>query len=77
MYILTATDYFTHWIGAIPLVKVNEEVVINFLKRHIITRFGISNSLLFDNATYFSSSKLSDYALEKGIVLKYLVNYYP
>jgi hypothetical protein len=76
-YILTATDYFTHWIEAIPLVKVNEEVVINFLEKHIITRFGIPNSLVFDNATYFSSLKLSEYALEKGIILKYSTNYYP
>ena len=56
---------------------MNEEVVINFLKEHIITRFGIPNSLVFDNATYFSSLKLSEYALEKGIILKYLDNYYP
>jgi hypothetical protein len=76
-YILTATDYFTCWIEAIPLVKVNEEVVINFLEQHIITRFGIPNSLVFDNATYFSSLKLSEYALEKGIILKYSANYYP
>jgi transposase InsO family protein len=76
-YILTTTDYFTRWIEAIPLVKVNEEVVINFLEQHIITRFGIPNSLVFDNATYFSSLKLSEYALEKGIILKYSSNYYP
>jgi hypothetical protein len=61
----------------VPLVKVNEEVVINFLEQHIIMRFGIPNSLVFDNATYFSSLKLSEYALEKGIILKYSANYYP
>jgi len=77
MYILTATDYFTRWIEAIPLVKVNEEVVINFLEQHIITRFGIPNSLVFDNDAYFSSLKLSKYALKKGTILKYSANYYP
>jgi hypothetical protein len=60
-----------------PLVKVNEEVEINFLKQDIITRFGIPNSLVFHNSTYFSSLKLSEYALEKGIILKYSANYYP
>ena len=34
-------------------------------------------SLIFDNATYFSSIKLTEYALEKGIKLKYSANYYP
>jgi hypothetical protein len=76
-YILTAIVYFTRWIEEIPLVKVNEELVINFLEKHIITRFGIPNSLVFDNVAYFSSLKLSEYALEKGIILKYSTNYYP
>jgi len=77
MYILTVIGYFTLWIEAIALVKVNEEVVINFLEQHIITRFRIPNSLVFDNATYFSSLKLVEYELEKGIILKYSTNYYP
>jgi hypothetical protein len=72
-----ATDYFTQWIEAVPLVKVNEEVVINFLEQNIITRFRVRNSLVFDNATYFSSLKLYEFALEKVIILKYSANYYP
>jgi hypothetical protein len=76
-YILTTTDYFTCWIESIPLVNVNEEVVINFLEQHIITRFGIPKPLVFDNVAYFSSLKLSEYALVKGIILKYPANYYP
>jgi hypothetical protein len=39
-YILTAIDYFTRWLEAIPLTHVNEKVVIQFLEQHIITRFG-------------------------------------
>jgi len=76
-YILTTTDYFTRWTEAIPLTKVNDEVVMNFLEQHIITRFRMPNSLVFDNATYFSSLKLLDFSLEKGITLKYVSNYYP
>jgi len=77
MHILTVTNYFTRWIEAIQLVKVNEEVVINFLEQKIITRLRPPNSLVFDNGTYFSSLKLSKVALEKWIILKYLGNYYP
>jgi hypothetical protein len=76
-YILTATNYFMHWTEAIPLTKVNDETVMNFLEQYIITRFGMPNSLVFDNETYFSSSKLSKFSLEKGITLKYTSNYYP
>jgi hypothetical protein len=62
-YILTATDYFTRWIEAIPLKTVNENQVIYYLESCIITRFGDLDSLDFDNAKYFSSLTLTKYAL--------------
>ena len=76
-YILTATDYFTRWVEAIPLRKVNEDEVISFLQDHIMTRFGVPSSLVFDNAKYFSSIKITAFAHEKGIKLHYSANYYP
>jgi hypothetical protein len=62
---------------AIPLTKVNDEVAMIFLEQHIITRFGMPKSLVFDNETCFSSLKLTEFSLEKGITLKYATNYYP
>ena len=76
-YILTTTDYFTRWVEAIPLRKVNEDVVMDFLQNHIMTRFGVRISLVFDNATYFSSIRLTAFANERGIKLHYSANYYP
>ena len=76
-YILTATDYFTRWVEVILLRKINEDEVISFLQDHIMTRFGVLVSLVFDNAKYFSSIKLTAFAHEKGIKLHYSANYYP
>ena len=76
-YILTAIDYFTRWVEAIPLRKVNEDAVMDFLQDHIMTRFGVPISLVFDNATYFSSIRLTAFAHERGIKLHYSANYYP
>ena len=76
-YILMVTDYFTHWVKAIPLRKVNEDAVMDFLQDHIMTRFGVSIFLVFDNATYFSSIRLTGFAHEKGIKFHYSANYYP
>jgi len=47
------------------------------LTSNIITHFGIPECLVFDNASYFSSLKMSDLSLENGIKLKYSANYYP
>ena len=66
-YILTTTDYFARWVEAISLRNVNEDAVMDFLQDHIMTRFGVPISLVFDNATYFSSTRLTAFAHEKGI----------
>ena len=42
-----------------------------------MTRFGVPVSLVFDNAKYFSSIKLTAFAHDKGIKLHYSANYYP
>ena len=76
-YILKATDYLTRWVEAILLWKVNEDAVMDFLQNHIMTRFGVPISLVFDNASYFSSIRLTAFANERGIKLHYSANYYP
>jgi mannose-6-phosphate isomerase class I len=45
-WVLTATDYFTRWVEAIPTKRATEEVVMNFLEERIITRFGVLLRLL-------------------------------
>ena len=62
---------------SIPLQKVNEYAVIDFLQEHIMTRFGVPISLFFYNASYFSSIKLTEFTNDKGMKLHYSTNYYP
>jgi hypothetical protein len=69
-YILTTTDYFSKWTEAIPLKVINDNEVIQFLQRNIITRFGVPNCLVFDNATYFQSLKIVEFELKHNITLK-------
>eukprot|EP00253_Pinus_taeda_P034803 PITA_34803 len=44
-YILTATDYFTKWVEAIPLKTTNSEAIIEFIDQFIITRITQKNSI--------------------------------
>ena len=50
---------------------------MDFLQDHIMTRFGVPISLVFDNVTYFSSIRLTAFANERGIKLHYSADYYP
>jgi len=39
-WILTATDYFTKWIDAIPCRQANDSTIMQFLESNILSRFG-------------------------------------
>jgi hypothetical protein len=51
--ILTATNYFTKWIEAIPTRQATDAVIISFLENNILSRFGCPNKLITDNTTTF------------------------
>ncbi|XP_031106276.1 protein NYNRIN-like [Ipomoea triloba] len=58
-YILAATDYFSKWAEAVALKEVKKENVADFLRVHIIYRFGIPRYILTDNGKPFDN-KLMD-----------------
>jgi hypothetical protein len=68
--VLLATDYFTKWVEAIPLKKVTSETMIEFVKEHIIYRFGIPHTITTDQGTQFTSSEFRDFA--EGMEIKLL-----
>jgi hypothetical protein len=47
-FVRSATDYFTKWVEAIPLKKVTSENMVEFVKEHIIYRFGIPQTITTD-----------------------------
>ena len=55
-WILTATDYFTKWIEAIPTRQATDSVIISFLENNILSRFGYPNKLIKDNACLLYTS---------------------
>ena len=76
-WIITATDYFTKWVEAIPTKSATDKVVMDFLEDRIITRFGVPTRITTDNAKAFSSTKFSSFCFKYGITLSHSSNYYP
>ena len=76
-WILTATDYFTKWVEAIPTKKVTDKVIIDFLEDKIITRFGIPAKTTTDNVEAFRSLEFTSFCFKYGIILSHSSNYYP
>lgn len=75
-WIITTTNYFTRWTEVVALKEANESAVLSFYD-DIIHRFGIPDSIVSDNALAFTSLKVSEWVVKKGIYLNTSSNYYP
>jgi hypothetical protein len=77
IWILVATDYFTKWEETIPLRKAIGAAVENFMREHIITRFGIPYKLICDNDTPFVNKDVREVLEHYRIKHRRSKPYYP
>ena len=77
IWILAATEYFTKWVEAIPLRKATEAAVANFIREHIITRFGIPHKIISDNGTPFVNKDVREVLEHYRIKHRRSTLYYP
>lgn len=75
-WILTSIDYFTKWIEFLSLKDSNETSVLNFYQ-DIVPRFGVPDSIIFDNALDFVDVKILEWDLRNNIYLNTSYNYFP
>jgi ribonuclease HI len=48
-FIITATEYFTKWVEAVPLITIIGKHVSSFILNYIICRYGIPQTIMTDN----------------------------
>jgi len=75
-WILTATDYFTKWIEAIPSRQANDTVIIGFLETNILFKFGCPEKIITDNVVAFKSKKMINFCNKYHITLGHSTTYY-
>jgi hypothetical protein len=75
-WILTAIDYFTKWIEAIPTRSYSHKVIIRFLE-DIMSRFGCPSKIVIENVASFKSKPLIKFCEKYGISLVHSTPYYP
>ncbi|GKV30040.1 hypothetical protein SLEP1_g38905 [Rubroshorea leprosula] len=64
-----AIDYFTKWVEARPIKKVEQGVVIKFIKEDLIHRFGLPETVTSDQGTAFVGSQVEAFIKGMGFRL--------
>jgi hypothetical protein len=68
-YILAIAYYFTKWVEAILMNTVTSKDVINFIKEHVIYRFGIPQTITTDGGPVFIFEEFRKFTADMGIKL--------
>ena len=77
LYILMAVDYVSKWVEAIPTRTNDANVMVQFHRSHIFSRFGTPRALITDNGTHFCN-KMIDKVLQKyGVRHRTSLAYHP
>ncbi|XP_075670142.1 uncharacterized protein LOC142639898 [Castanea sativa] len=76
-FLLVGTDYFTKWVETEPLSNIRDLDARRFAWKNIVTRFGISHTLILDNGVQFDSKAFRRYCCDLGITNRYFTPAYP
>ena len=76
-YLLINIDYFTKWVEVEPLANIRDMDAKRFFWKNIVTRFGISHTLISDNGLQFDSKAFRRYYCDLGIKNRYFTSAYP
>jgi transposase InsO family protein len=71
-----AINKFTKWPEATPVVTINKQSAVNFIKS-IICRFGVPKCIITDNGTHFTSNVFQDYCEDLVITVCYALVAHP
>ena len=72
-FLLVAVDYFTKSVEAEAVASITKREVRKFIWKNIITHFGVSKAMVFDNSRQFDTDKLRDYCAYYGIQTQFIV----
>jgi transposase InsO family protein len=69
-FLYVAIDKFTKWREATPVIKINKQSAVKFIKS-ILCRFRVPNRIITNNGSQFTSDAFQGYCEDFGIQICY------
>lgn len=76
-FLIVAVEYFTKWVEAEAVAKIDENTVRKFLWRNIVCRFGAPRVLVSDNGSQFLGKKMKAWCKSLKIEQRFTSVGYP
>src|SRR4051812_44013746 len=76
-YILVAVDYVSKWVEAIATPTNDTRVVVKFLKKNILSRFGTLRAIISDGGSHFCNHIFENLMKKYGVKHKIATPYHP
>jgi hypothetical protein len=76
-YIIVEMDYFTKWAEAMPTFDNTEKTATLFIFNHIVTIFGVPQSIATDHGSHFRNFMMSKIIEKLGLRHEKSTPYYP
>ncbi|KAJ1696048.1 hypothetical protein LUZ63_004560 [Rhynchospora breviuscula] len=67
-FLVVAVEYFTKWIEAKPLATITSQKVVDFVRHHIVYRYGLPYTIISDNGTQVAGAPFQDFC--KGLEIR-------
>ena len=79
LYILLAVDYVSKWVEAIACPRNDASTIVNFMQKHIFSRFGTPRTVISDEGRNFANRLfawlMSKYGVKHAMGLAYHPQY--
>jgi len=76
-YILVRVDYVSKWVKAITTPTNDARVVVKFLKKFVLSRFGAPRAVISDGGSHFCNKQFESLMRKYGVVHKIATPYHP
>ncbi|XP_062080955.1 uncharacterized protein LOC133785755 [Humulus lupulus] len=76
-YILLVVDYVSKWVEAAATKTNDGKTVLNYLHKHIFTRFGTPRALISDEGSHFVNKQLDGLLARYGVYHHIALPYHP